>query len=606
MANSESDDRRRTGGNRALLRNVLLYCGAAALVAWVILLSVAVFTEPSGDDLDGTWLAVATLVSFLAVFVVLSMMVTHPGWMTGLAGGVTAVGAAVGAWLVYSTMPEPGVGAFITHRHAIAALAFAFGVIGGALLVLGEMAFDARKSDDDVPAGLRLRFGIPAVALVVVAAGLGIPAMHTWADKANTEASQATGGGLEPAKLRFEAASNPIEGRVLAGTPGGVLTTDQTGEGASVAVTMRDPLTGAERWHHRRWNREAGQAPVVSTGGELVALSGKRRDDTMLRYVTVLDSRTGRVRADVPFDGDPGSLEMVSDTLVVHLSGTERQNLTARDFSGRTRWTYRVPAMCTATATADAGERVTVALGCRAENGTAEESHVLALDADSGRALWDWVAAAEGRVFRHGMVVVGDRVVVDVRRDESPNDGMFAARMYRHDVNAISLAEGESVWRRENLELGNTYAPACAGTLQVAGGESGAEPVVLLGECHQISGAAGASMDVTVLAADDGDGVYTAKAPLGYSPTRDEDTSRWFMGLPDGRVVLAVDASMDLNRPDCRWYVAGPEKGETTRLPVPESIAESGWCQRTSLQLTPNGVAAGYVVEDGGGFFALR
>lgn len=100
----------KTGWGKPLLRSALLYAGGSALAACAILLAIAVFTEPGTGETTGTFLAVGMIVGCLAVGVVLTIMVTNPGWATGLAGGVFAVGAAISGWLVYLTMPDPGVG----------------------------------------------------------------------------------------------------------------------------------------------------------------------------------------------------------------------------------------------------------------------------------------------------------------------------------------------------------------------------------------------------------------------------------------------------------------------------------------------------------------
>ncbi len=595
----------------------LLCAGAAGLVCWVVLLGIAVFTEPAGVDFDGTWLALAIIAAFLTVITVLSLLLTHPGWVSGAAGTAAAVVAAIGALLIYLTMPEPGVTAFITHRHALASLAFGFGVVGGGLIVLGEVVVEGDTSTKYAPSKWTPRVGVVAAVLVVIAAGLGVPAMHGWADAANTEASQA--GSYRPgaAEMRFDAPSSTMDGNVFAATPGGLLTVDNTGEGAAVAVAMHDPGTGEERWHHRRWNREALQPPVLTDDGNRIALVGKRRDDSTLQHVTMLDSVTGRVVADIPFDGSPGELKLVTDETLLYFTGPEQQTVVGRSWTGEVLWQYEVPISCVATTGAAAGDHIAVALACRAEDGATEQTRVVALDSASGASIWEWEAEPEGRIYEGGMVVALDRIIVDVRRDESPNDGLFAARMFRHDLNAITVADGETEWRQEDLDLGNTYATACVGTLQVAGvsssaggdgeGEGDVEPRVVLGECHQMPGTAGARLDLVAYSVESGKKVFSTYAKLGYSPSRDEDASGWFLGLPDGRVVGAVDASLNSGQPDCRLFVAGPGKKQkkAKRLDVPEAIADTGWCRQASLSLSPEGVVVGYSVDDRPQYFAL-
>jgi len=610
VANSQR--RRRFQTSKPIVRAALLYAGAAALVSWVILLGIAVYTEPASIDFSGTWLAVATIAAALAVVTVLSLLVTHPGWISGVAGGAAAIIAAVGAFLIYITMPEPSVTAFITHRHALAALAFGFGVIGGGLLVLAEMVTEGKVPTRAETSKWAPSLGVGMVVIVLVAAGFGVPTMHRWADSANTEASFAQPSGqVAEAKLLFEETSEPMNGKVVAATPGGVLTVDNGGKGSAVAVTMRDAASGTEQWHHRRWNREALQPPVLTADGTKIGLVGKRRDDTTLQHLTILDSYTGRVQVDIPFDGPPGELELMTDEVLVYFTGAEQQSVAGRDLSGRELWNYEVPIGCVATTTTAVDDVVAVALACRADDGSKEEARVVALNATSGRDVWDWIAAEEGRIYPGGMVAAPEKLIVDVRRDESPNDSLFAARMYRHDLNAITVEDGETDWRNKDLDLGNTYAPACVGTLQVAGvspdGDDLSKARVLIGECHQLPGTAGATMDIAAYSIEGGNRVLRTQANMGYSPTRDEDTTGWFMGLPDGRVLMTVDGSLDINAPDCRLFIAGPSKknAEAKRLPVPDSIKDSGWCRQAALGLSPAGVTVGYTLDDQSRYFSL-
>lgn len=596
----------KTGWGKPLLRSALLYAGGSALAACAVLLGIAVFTEPGTGETTGTWLAVGMIVGCLAVGVVLTIMVTSPGWPTGLAGGVFAVGAAVSGWLVYLSMPDPGETAYIAHRHALAALAFGFGVVGGGLLVLGEMATDGKVPAPRwrPPVDMTVRVSVLAMAVVVVAAGAGAPAMHEWTDAANTDATSSGLPAPRPAKLDLArvGAQGSTDGGV--GTPSGLLTLDETGEHASVAVTMRDAATGAERWHHRRWNRAADGSPVLSADRNLVALPGERRDDTTMRYVSVLDLGSGELRADVAFDGDPGRLRAVTSHLLVHaVDGT---SLVASDYAAERRWQYKAPNDCEISTVDDDGVRVVVGLACRSDTDTKDRAGVVALDAATGQKRWSWKARAEGHIHPGGLVITPELVIADVRRDASPKDGMFAARKFRHDLNAIAIADGEKEWRRKNLHLGDTYAAACAGTLRLAGDDT-ATGSVLLGECHQVSGEAGATFDVAAYALSDGDKRYKAKAELGYAPMRKENAGNWFAGLPDGRVILAADASMDLNRPQCRLYQAGPDSADKDRLPVPKDFGGTDWCRRASLHVTPNSVAVSFPVKGhgDGSYFSL-
>ena len=114
-------------------------------------------------------------------------------------------------------------------------------------------------------------------------------------------------------------------------------------------------------------------------------------------------------------------------------------------------------------------------------------------------------------------------------------------------------------------------------------------------------------MDLSVYSADDGDGMFKTRVKMGYSPARDEDTSGWFLGLPDGRLLVAVDRSLDTAEPNCRLYVAGPGKKQkkAERLSVPEAIEDTGWCRQASLNLSAAGVTVGYTVDGRPGYFSL-
>lgn len=595
-----------------MLRTVLLFAGGTALVAWAVLLCIAVFTETGTDDAVDTWLAVGMVGACIATGISLTIMVTHPGWPTGLAGALIAIGSAVAGWLVYSVMPDPGGIEYIPHRLMLAAFGYGFGVVGGGMLVLGEMATDGKvpEAKHRPPVGMAARMAVVSVAIVVVGATVGVPAMHDWTDAANTDATRAS--LIAPTATALNLAGTKVAGTAAGGmgTAGGLLTFDQSGKNASVAVTMRDAKTGGERWHNRRWNRVVSGPPILSADSRLVALSGKRRDDASKRYTTIINAVSGRQRADIRIDGDPGELAMVTDSRVIYVTGRATHGLTARNYAGQPKWTYKVPNDCAMSAVKDDGERVIVGLACRADTSTKDHSRVVSLNAGTGKRLWQWRAEAIGQIYAHGLLVTRDRVVVDVRRDDSPNDSLFAARKYHHDLNALSIEDGKENWRRKDLFLGNTYAPACAGSIQLAGAGRHTGRVIL-GECHQDAGKAGAMLDVAAYSLATGEGQYAGHAALGYAPARGVDTSLWFAGLPDGRTVLTADASSNLHEPRCRMYVVGPEKtGQVERLPVPKDLRKKPWCQAASIHVTPNSLAVTYPTgtkgtELNGEFFAF-
>lgn len=614
------DSRRRQrwqpGWGRPLLRTALLFAGGAALASWAVLITLAVFTEPGGGDASGTLLAVAMIGSWIVAGTVVTVMITNPGWVTGVAGGVTAVLAAGCGWLVYTTLPEPGVHAFIAHRQAMSALAFGFGVLGGGLLVLGETATDGKvlAARWRPPSGLTVRVAILGTAAMLLAAGTAAPAMQEWTDEANTDAVSTAEAPPPPADLTLEHAGVTTAAWHTLGTPSGLLAMEGD-VGSPMAVSMHDVGEGDERWHYRRWNREFDGEAVASGDGSLVAIPGAARGDGVQRHVTVLESDTGALAADFAVDGDVGAVVAMTDSRVVHRSGTRDQLLTAFDFSGEQAWSFEAPPNCSVSTLESADSAIVAGMSCLSEARTEDTAQVVVLDSDTGRQQWSWEGQAQGVVGENGIAVAPDRVIVDVRSDETPNDGLFAARQIRHDVNALALDDGEELWRLEDLDLGDTYASACAGTLGLAGLSAddyadetiGDEAWLLLGECHQTAGAAGGDFDVDFYSLEDGSQEHAASAPLGFAPTREEDASGWFVGLDDGRAVIAADASMDVNTPECRLHAVGPDV-DSEELPVPDDVADTDWCRAASLHVTPNSLAVGYQVEgeESGGYFGVR
>lgn len=576
-----------------MLRTGLLSAGAVALVAWGVVSCLAVFFEPGFDDAVDTWLVVGTVAGCMAAGLTLTIMVTHPGWPSAMAGAFVVLGAGAAAWLVYTAIPSPGGEAFIPHRLALAAFGYGFGILGGGMVLAGELLTDGPAPSEARRPGNRPRFriGVVTAALVAGAALVGTPAVHDWTDAANTDAVTASRAVPRTARLDPAAATMARTPAGGLGTAGGLLTVDQPGDDASAAITMRDIAGGTERWHFRQWNRRLTGDPVTSADGRLVAVPGQRRDDTSRRYVTVLDTRTGERRAELRLSTDPGRLRFVGEEVALFVTGSTADTVSARRFDGSVAWTYRMPQDCALSTVGGSRDAVVLALGCRADTSTKDHARVLSLDAASGERNWLWRAEATGLIPERGLVIGDELVVVDVRRDESARDAMFAARQFRHDLTAVNLADGEQAWRRADLDLGDTYAPACAGTLQLAGTARDTGRVVL-GECHQELGRAGATFDVAAYALSDGSGRYHASAPLGYAPTRGVDTGRWFAGLPDGRVVFASDASSDLHRPDCRFYAAGPDSsGQHEDLTVSPELDGSAWCRSAAIQVTPDGLA---------------
>lgn len=591
-----------------MLRIALLCAGGAALVVWPVLLAISVFYETSSGSTIATWLTVGMIASIIVTGFMLTAIGTKPGWLIGVGGAAIAIACAVAAVWVYRLMPEPNESTYISRQLALSALAFCFGVIGGGLIVLGEMATDgkvpqgAQRPDEPVT----LRIAIVSVLILLVAAGASVPTVHAWTDDVNTDASRASATPPKSSELDLkESPSFTGEASSGLGTAGGLLTFDY-GVGSPVSMTMHDAGTGKERWQYSSWNRELTGDPVLSSDGEIVALQTKRRDDGTYRSF-VIDTVTGEPQFDSARDSYPGHLAAVTDGLTVYQSGETERTLKAFTRDGQEAWTYRAPEDCEVTNLVDDSKKLLAGMACRPESSKQYQSRVLAIDMKSGDVAWNWQAEGPGRISEHGMVVGPDMVVVDVRVDKDSGAGMFAARKYGHDMNALKMSDGSTMWRNAKVYQGATFAPACAGTLQIAGNDLETGRVVM-GECHQVISSAGASFDVIAFALDDGKYQYKGKADLGYAPKRDADTSRWFVGLPDGRTVIAADASRDVNEPECHMNVAGPDKkSEQQELPTPEALEDTDWCRHASIYHTPNSLAVTYPGAEPaqGGFFAV-
>ncbi len=575
---------------------------------WPALLAIAVFFETSSGSRTATWLTVGMIASVIVTGFILTAIGAKPGWLIGAGGAAVAVACAVAAVWVYMLMPEPGQNTYISRQLALSALAFCFGVVGGGLLVLGEMATDGkvpqgRQRPDD---GVTIRIAIASVVVVVLAAGAGVPSVHAWTDDVNTEASRAS--ATPPKSTELDLQKPPTftgEASSGLGTAGGLLTFEY-GVGSPVSMTMHDAGTGKERWQYSSWNRELTGDPVLSSDGKIVALQTKRRDDGTYRSF-VVDTITGEPQFDSARDNYPGHLVAVTDGLTIYQSGETERTLKAFTRDGTTDWKYRAPEDCEITTVADDSKKLLAGMVCRPDSSDDYQSKVLAIDLKSGDSAWSWQAEGPGRIGKHNMVVGPGMVIVDVRFEKGSEAGMFAARKYGHDINALDLSDGSTMWRNAKVYQGATFAPACAGTLQLAGKDRETGRVVM-GECHQVLSSAGASFDVIAFALDDGKYQYKGEADLGYAPKRNANTSRWFAGLPDGRTVITADASRDVNEPKCNMHVAGPDKkSDQKEMPIPDGLQDSDWCRHASIYQTPNSLAVTYPgpAPAQGGFFAV-
>lgn len=586
--------------SRSLTRNLALLTGVTALIAGAVVLGFAVFGEPGGDDSSAMWLAVALVVQYLLIGVAVSVTVTNPG-KPALISSVVLAGISVAACVTtIVTMPGTGHGDWISHRQALGALSFALTALGGGLLVLAEWV--VRKGmGDPAPRGLIARAGVLAVAFVIVLAAAGQAAAHDLVEAANTDESTAaavsapTGLISGGAPATFEHMNPPYPGRGGAiGTPYGLLVTAAD----TMSVTAYDADSGTERWHHVRHNRTFAQAPVTSADSRVIALVGDRRDAPAGTSVVVLDTVSGEMFADERLSKTDGKVLAVTSQLVLFQPGDKLGRLVAYGYSGRELWTYDAPERCLVGVARQAGTRLVAGMDCAADDISADKPQVVALDEQTGAPVWSWTAPVIGGIAPGSLVVSGEKVVVDVRRDVSSSEGLFAARLFRHDLSVLNAADGASQWRRKKLELGSTYATACAGTLQIGDGTA------VLGECHHATAGAQATFDVATYSLEDGKTEWKASAPLGFTPGDGSNPAGWFVAFPDGRVAMVTDASNDVSAPACGLYLAasGKVKRITASAQAGGEITDATWCRTASLHATPGALSVSYV----GQVFSLR
>jgi len=585
--------------SRSLTRTIAVVTGITALLAGAVVLGFAVFGEPGGDDSSAMWLAVSLVVQYLLIGVAVSVTVTNPGKPALISAAVLAGISVVACVVTIATMPGTGHGDWISHRQALGALSFTLTALGGGLLVLAEWVV-RKGAGDPAPRGLIVRSGVLAVAFVVVVAAAGQAAAHELVEAANTDES--TAAPAEPTGLiaggtpaTFEHMNPPYPGSGGAiGTPYGLLVTAPE----AMSVTVYDADSGTERWHHVRYNRTFAQPPVTSADSRVIALVGDRRDAPAGTSVVLVDTVSGKMVADERLSKTDGKVLAVTSQLVLFQPGDHLGRLVAYGYSGRALWSYDAPERCVIGVAREAGTRMVAAMDCAADDISADKPQVVALDEQTGAQTWGWTGPVIGGIAPGSLVVSGEKVVVDVRRDVSSSEGLFAARLFRHDLSVLDAADGSSEWRRDKLELGSTYAAACAGTLQIGDG------TVVLGECHHATAGGQATFDVATYGLDDGKTVWKAGAPLGFTPGDGSDPAGWFVAFPDGRVAMVTDASNDVTEPACGLYLAssGKVKRISASKPANGEITDATWCRTASLHATPDALSVSYP----GQVFSLR
>ncbi|WP_199044351.1 outer membrane protein assembly factor BamB family protein [Glycomyces salinus] len=608
---------------RPLARVFLRTAGLTALFTWAALLVWAAFGSASVGS-SGVYMIIGTVASVLIVAVCATTAAAHPGLRTIAAALFAAVFAACAGWLVYSSMPEAGPDDFITHRAGVAALAYAFGVIGGGLLALGEFAVEGYSGGRRrVPGRMSTKVGVLAAAIVIMAAAALAPAMQRWAELANQDVR--TGDVDQAAAAEKGAGLGSVERFVE--TPYGLLRIDHPGETTPQAVTLLDPASGDAIWYHRRWNWKSSQAPILSHQAHLVALTGPRADDPGDFQARVLAARTGAEVATVGFGDAPGVLLAVDDDRLLY-AGERSEVFTAYDFDGEVVWEQTLPAGCHGEATQISSGRVVMLADCvPAPDRMIARDWIIAFDAASGEQVWEREIDRESVLLPESFLVTEDSLVIDSRKELRVTDGPFSARRFEHRLLSFALEDGSLRWRNADQVFGSTNSSACGGVLRLsqpvalaeasdaagtAGEGDGARPAaptserrtVQLVECYTSREHTGSWFGVMAYDLDSGEKLYRKSVKLGFTPLDRAVAGGWSTVLPDNRAILATDLSLDRTKPDCRLYEIA--EGEAERIDLADGDLPAAWCHEAQLTTVADGAAISYVTgEDTRGIFLL-
>lgn len=603
--------------------------GSTALLAWVVLLAIAVFDDRTTRDSTGSIMMAGLVVSVLAVSLALSILAARRGTTVIITGLTLTVGAAAGGWAVYSAMPVAGPEAFITHRAGLAALAYGFGVLGGGLIALSEFVLPPYAAQQELPKSSRRRVSVLAAAVIILSATALAPAMQNWAELANMEASTVD-DGLSIGDPNMDSAQILDVDGTFWPTPNGLLRFDHPEDHGPQAVTMIDPTydpaeaeasglfgswgigasedpdeTDAERWHHRRWNWTVDQEPAFSADRSLLALTGQRADNSASWQTRILDTATGDVAGTVSFsNGIPGQMEAVGESAVLY--STNRGNTLMKEaYAGGESWEIDAAPGCALEASGLNDAHVVAAFTCApSPDRTEVEDHILGIDVDTGEVLWDWEAPEGSAIQQDNFLLAEDMLIVNNRVEQRVTDGPFSARGFENNLRGIDIATGEVEWEDTGQVFGRTHTSACGGTLHLdlSAHESelngDRDPVFHLVECYVDEDRIGSRMGVRTFNVDDGDRQWRSSVRMGFTPLESDLARGWVSAMPDGRVLLVTDRSLDRNDPDCRIY--GIEDGSSSRIEIDhDDSLPPDWCHDAQVGTINHGAAIDYVSEEG-------
>ncbi|WP_155830302.1 PQQ-binding-like beta-propeller repeat protein [Glycomyces tenuis] len=604
---------------RPVARVFVRTAGLTAIVAWAALLVWASFGTGASTGSSGVYMILGTVASVLFAAFLFITAATRSGLRLIIVALVVAGCAAAAGWAVYSSMPDAGPDAFITHRSGVAALAYGFGVLGGGLLALSEFIVEGYAGGRvAVPKTLRRKIAVLAAAIVVLSAAALAPAMQLWTDLANqdTRVGDASEASAKPA---FDGMTELAGVEQFIQTPYGMLRVDHPAEPTPQAVTLLDPDTGTAAWYHRRWNWLAAQEPVLSHAQDLVGLSGPRADNRDDYQTRVLDARTGEEVATAEFDGTPGVLLALADDRLVY-TGVHSSTFTAYDFTGERLWSTRLPEGCEGTAAQITADRLVMLTDCvPAPNRLRAQDHMLAFALADGEAVWELPIDEAAEVVPESFLVTEGAVVIDSRIEQRVSDGPFSARRFDHNLMAVDADDGTVLWSSEGQQFGATHTSACGGTLHLSyptalaeatgGNGEGSPPKASVGQAERrtvqlvecYSGGndgEGAWLGVMAYDLESGERLHRQAVHLGFTPLDPEVARGWATVLPDNRALLATDLSLDPTAPDCRLYQI--DGGDPVELEAAEQGLPEAWCRDAQLTTVAGGVAISYVNgEDG-------
>ncbi|MFC4334006.1 outer membrane protein assembly factor BamB family protein [Salininema proteolyticum] len=617
--------------SRLTVHHLLRSAGVACLVAWLCLLTVSTFTETMSGGTGGPAAVFGVVLTFLLTGAAISASVAFKGVRVILIALATALLAAGAGWMTFNAMPEAGPGSFISHRAGIATLAYAFGVMGGCLIALSEFVVDGYVGARvKATRWLRWKSALVGATVVAVAAVAIIPAMHEWAEGANTEAEHnsspvPTGLGSFRDQTRMD---DGVEDFVSA--PGGLLRIDGAdGTETPQAVTLLDPVTGDEYWHYRRWNWQMGGGPLFNDDRGRVALAGRRFDNADEYGVRVLETATGKLVDEKVLSENPGELVAYDGAHYAFADRSDPQTTAVSVYAaeGGHLWRERLPQNCRGVRFSQTPGTLVAVADCSPSPEQPEAaSWVYGYDPGTGELRWEDRIDPAFIVEENGVVATDGAVIVDARRETRLTDGPFSARRFTHRLVSIDTAEGERNWVSKAVNFGSTHTSACGGTLftnetspltpqavaaanakdradggkpdgKAGGGtEATVEQRVQVIECFTKD--AKNRLGVRTFSTETGRQLSAASAPMGFSPTEPETLRSWVTVLPDGRTVAALDKSSNQKKPACTlWEVDGKKARALDEM---SDGLPKGWCHSARLDSNDNAVVLSYDDPDEG------